>query len=622
MTVLRALMTATEHAVALLVAVAASGLRFALLDRAHHREGAHEAKHGACPVVVDLKPSNFVTWRCGRSTTPPRRRRGCGRHARPDRDPRPGLRAGGHGRLQRGALAWPSASAFVHSAARLLVRAAPSRSAGAGATWHVADAEQIAAADVERSLDEERCDGSVRRQPRGSNAPTTRRPRRRARRRPRVRLQPQQERVVPPRASRRAAAAAPAAAAAAESTPRAGAAPPRGWADGERSPPRARRRPRAARARACEVFFSFRVAEALARKKRLAAACEARGAATFVCEAMIENSADWVATITRRLQECRVFVAMVSPTYGAPGREVLGTCEEFNAALRRRNAYGRPALVVVRLPELAAWPPATDLELVLGNLNFTEWRAPPPPRKPGGAPTSPGKRRRPRRPPRPSRRRRRRRGGGADRRRPPPRASSRRGRHTETRRVHRRARPACCLRPRQRASIGHLLPLAFAPNRPAPAHPPAPAARPHGRARAHPPSPPPPPPFFGTFLNAPAASLPAQNTTTSARCAILSGPGSSSCAPGRARGSRSGATAAPGSGPSRVTASSVTLNWREEAHDEPRAARIARARVVARDHRELRGLVVLPSVSMCCIVMSGSWSASMKSAAPSGGRRT
>ena len=63
---------------------------------------------------------------------------------------------------------------------------------------------------------------------------------------------------------------------------------------------------------------------------------------------MIENSADWVATITRRLQECRVFVAMVSPTYGAPGREVLGTCEEFNAALRRRNAYGDEMMAFTR----------------------------------------------------------------------------------------------------------------------------------------------------------------------------------------------------------------------------------------------------------------------------------
>ena len=45
------------------------------------------------------------------------------------------------------------------------------------------------------------------------------------------------------------------------------------------------------------------------------------------------------------------------------GREVLGTPEEFNTALRRHKNYGRPQLVVVRMPEVAVYPPPTDLEV-------------------------------------------------------------------------------------------------------------------------------------------------------------------------------------------------------------------------------------------------------------------
>ena len=153
------------------------------------------------------------------------------------------------------------------------------------------------------------------------------------------------------------------------------------------APPCSSRRP-ASRARV-QRGFSFRVAGAR-RHARLAAACAARrGNVRAPPSSPGGRRRDDHAPPARREAASSVAPSLARRA----GREVLGTGEEFNAALRRRNAPRSSARSSSWRCPAAAWPPGTDLELERRNL-YTEWRAAAVGRAP--PPTSPAKRRRPR----------------------------------------------------------------------------------------------------------------------------------------------------------------------------------------------------------------------------------
>lgn len=98
------------------------------------------------------------------------------------------------------------------------------------------------------------------------------------------------------------------------------------------------------------AFISFRVAEAEADARYLKQRLANIGVQAFVSSDDLTVGDDWRDMIAAAMLSSRVFIALVTATYGAPGTTTQGTMEELIEA-KRLKKEGQMELIVSGLTE-------------------------------------------------------------------------------------------------------------------------------------------------------------------------------------------------------------------------------------------------------------------------------